>query len=134
MVECLFGEGALRSRGFVEVADFRDHAEADGGDWLAQTAAVASECVEEIVGRAVVAFGCCTNTSRDRGCHEEEFELVIDALQSLVNIPSSTPLWLNASMPRCVRHVWKQRFVKTHSGLNNATDWLWRDGHASSEI
>lgn len=93
--------------------NFRDHTETNGANWFAQTLAVSSKCIKEAVRRTVVAFGCSSNTSGNRGGHDEEVDLAIFAFQRLVYVPSPTPPWLDTGMPRFVGHGREQGFVET---------------------
>ena len=95
----------------MQVADVRDHAEADGGGGEALGAAVAGEHVEEEVAGAVVCLRGLPHAARDGGGHEEEIEGVVLALDGPVQVEGAEHLGVDAGVPHVAWHLGEECFL-----------------------
>ena len=109
--DTLVDETVLDLGVFVQVSDLGDHAESDADGWEACTAAEAGECVEEVVGSAVVAFCCHPDTSGDGAGHEKEVKIGVFTFDGVMDIPRSCHFWIYCGVPLLVRHCREQRFL-----------------------
>ncbi len=117
--ELVFGDGLdalAEEQGFdlgvlVQVADFGDHAEAEGGGGEGARAAVPGEEVEEVVGGAVVGFGGGADGAGDGGREEEEVEGIGFGGDGVVEVPGADELGVDARVPEFVGHAGPEGFL-----------------------